>query len=162
MVLISQAAFKELYFVSKPSYIGTPRYLLSKRSPCRILSSMAWSIRGATRTHWLVRGGPRGPFFPLNSQEPAEISEAHLRVGMDSESPIPLTSDLQAKGMAINKSHSSKLWGFLWGFLESEKTETHWYETGEPPGSFTSVVCLEESASSAWSRWLLLRLFSRP
>ena len=36
---------------------------------------------------------------------PAEISEAHLRVGMDPIAPMPLASELQAKGMAINKAH---------------------------------------------------------
>ena len=36
---------------------------------------------------------------------PEEISEAHLRVGIDPETPIPLASELQAEGMKINKAH---------------------------------------------------------
>ena len=38
-------------------------------------------------------------------QQPAEISEPHLREDMDLEAPMPLTSELQAEGMAINKPH---------------------------------------------------------
>ena len=38
-------------------------------------------------------------------QTPAEISDAHLRVGMDPLPPVPLASELQAKGMTINKLH---------------------------------------------------------
>ena len=47
---------------------------------------------------------------------------------MDLEAPMPLTSEPQAEGIAINEPHWSKLWGFLWGFLGSERTEIHWYE----------------------------------
>ena len=36
---------------------------------------------------------------------PGEISEHYLRVDMDLEAPMPLTSELQAEGMAINKPH---------------------------------------------------------
>ena len=38
-------------------------------------------------------------------QMPAEISEPHLREDMDLEAPMPLTSELQAKGASINKPH---------------------------------------------------------
>ena len=41
------------------------------------------------------------------------------------------------------------LWGFLWGFLGSERTETHWYERTEPPGLFTSVVDRENAEQLA-------------
>ena len=74
------------------------------------------------------------------------MSEALLRVDMDLNAPVPLTWEIQAKGAAINNPHLSTLWGFLWGFLGSELTETYWYERSEPPGLFKSVVCLEESA----------------
>ena len=33
----------------------------------------------------------------------------------------------------LHKPHSSKLWGFLWGFLKSTMPETHWDKRGEPP-----------------------------
>ena len=36
---------------------------------------------------------------------PGEISEPHLRMDMDLEAPMPLTSELQAEGMAMNKPH---------------------------------------------------------
>ena len=36
---------------------------------------------------------------------PAEISEAHLRVGMDRATPVPLASELRAKDAVINKPH---------------------------------------------------------
>ena len=39
------------------------------------------------------------------AEMPVEISEAHLRLGMDLNTPTPPCSDLQAKGKAINKSH---------------------------------------------------------
>ena len=39
------------------------------------------------------------------AEMPAEISEAHLRLGMDPIAPVPLASELQANGMAINKAN---------------------------------------------------------
>ena len=41
----------------------------------------------------------------IHCSKPAEISEPHLREDMDLEAPMPLTSELQAEGMAINKPH---------------------------------------------------------
>ena len=65
-----------------------------------------------------------------------QISEVPMRMTIDRNAPAPLYV-LSRQGASpfvrLHKPHSSKLWGFLWGFLRSTKPETRWYEMGEPP-----------------------------